>query len=93
EPTTYLDLAHQIELMNLITVLVRDHGKTVVAVLHDLNQAARYAEHIVLLKGGRISAAGRPDDVLSEEAIADVFGVRSVIIRDPVAGTPLCVPL
>lgn len=93
EPTTYLDLAHQIELMNLITVLVRDHGKTVVAVLHDLNQAARYADHIVLLKGGRISAAGPPSDVISQEAIADVFGVRSLVICDPVAGTPLCVPL
>jgi iron complex transport system ATP-binding protein len=93
EPTTYLDLAHQIELMNLITVLVRDHGKTVVAVLHDINQAARYAEHIVILDNGRITAAGRPEDVISAEAIASVFGVQSVIIRDPVAGTPLCIPL
>lgn len=93
EPTTYLDLAHQIELMNLITVLVRDHGKTVVAVLHDINQAARYAEHIVILDNGRITAAGRPEDVISAEAIASVFGVRSVIIQDPVAGTPLCIPL
>lgn len=93
EPTTFLDLAHQIELMNLITVLVRDHRKTVVAVLHDLNQAARYAEHVVLLKDGRIAAAGHPSDVISQDTIADVFGVRSMVIRDPVAGTPLCVPL
>lgn len=93
EPTTYLDLAHQIELMNLITVLVRDHGKTVVAVLHDINQAARYAEHVVILKNGKITAAGYPGDVISAAAIEDVFGVRSVIIRDPVAGTPLCIPL
>lgn len=93
EPTTYLDLAHQIELMNLITVLVHKHGKTVVAVLHDINQAARYAEHVVILKDGKITAAGRPEDVISTDAIEDVFGVRSVIIRDPVAGTPLCVPL
>ncbi|KAG4081213.1 hypothetical protein HA402_004959 [Bradysia odoriphaga] len=59
--------------MNLITVLVRDHRKTVVAVLHDLNQAARYAEHVVLLKDGRIVAAGLPSDVISQQAIADVF--------------------
>lgn len=93
EPTTFLDLAHQIELMNLITVLVRDHGKTVVAVLHDVNQAARYAEHIVMLQHGKIAAAGPPDEVISVVAISDVFGVKSVIIRDPVAGTPLCVPV
>lgn len=93
EPTTYLDLAHQIELMNLITTLVREHGKTVVAVLHDLNQAARYADHIILLKGGRVSATGRPSDVICQETIADVFGLRSLVIRDPVAGTPLCIPL
>lgn len=93
EPTTYLDLAHQIELMKLVAVLVREHGKTVVAVLHDINQAARYAEHLVLLQDGRINAAGRPEEVISEDAIAEVFGVRSMIVRDPVAGTPLCVPL
>jgi iron complex transport system ATP-binding protein len=64
-----------------------------VAVLHDINQAARYAEHVVILKDGKITAAGRPGDVISAETIEDVFGVRSVIIRDPVAGTPLCIPL
>lgn len=93
EPTTYLDLEHQIELMNLITMLVEKHGKTVVAVLHDINQAARYAEHIVLLKGGRITAAGTPDTVISAETICDVFNVKTVVIRCPVAGTPLCIPL
>jgi len=93
EPTTYLDLEHQIELMNLITRLVAKHGKTVVAVLHDINQAARYAEHIVMLKDGRITAAGRPETVISAETIADVFKVKTIVIRDPVAGTPLCIPL
>ncbi|MCM2477115.1 ABC transporter ATP-binding protein [Rhizobium sp. CG5] len=93
EPTTYLDLEHQIELMNLITMLVEKHGKTVVAVLHDINQAARFADHIVLLKGGRITAAGKPDTVISAETIFDVFNVKTVVIRDPVAGTPLCIPL
>lgn len=93
EPTTYLDLEHQIELMNLLTTLVRTHGKAVVAVLHDINQAARYAEHIVILKDGRITAAGKPETVISAETIADVFKVKTVVIRDPVAGTPLCIPL
>lgn len=93
EPTTYLDLEHQIELMNLVTMLVGRQGKTIVAVLHDINQAARYAEHLVILKAGRITAAGKPGDVISAEAIADVFKVKTVIIRDPVAGTPLCIPL
>lgn len=93
EPTTYLDLEHQIELMKLITILVEKHGKTVVAVLHDINQAARFAQHIVMLKGGRITAAGTPDEVISADTIFDVFNVRTVVIRDPVAGTPLCIPL
>lgn len=93
EPTTYLDLEHQIALMNLITQLVEKHGKTVVAVLHDINQAARYAQHIIMLRDGRIAAAGRPDAVISSVSIADVFKIQTVIIRDPVAGTPLCIPL
>lgn len=93
EPTTYLDLEHQIELMKLITMLVATHGKTVVAVLHDINQAARYAEHIVVLKDGKVTAAGKPDAVISAETIADVFKVKTVVIRDPIAGTPLCIPL
>lgn len=93
EPTTYLDLEHQIELMNLITALVKRHGKTVVAVLHDINQAARYADHIIILKDGKVTAGGKPEAVISAETIADVFKVKTVVIRDPVAGTPLCVPL
>ena len=93
EPTTYLDLEHQVELMNLITLLVARHGKTVVAVLHDINQAARYAEHVVVLKDGKVTAAGNPDAVISAETIANVFKVKTVVIRDPVAGTPLCIPL
>ncbi|RRN70378.1 ABC transporter ATP-binding protein [Agrobacterium deltaense] len=93
EPTTYLDLEHQVELMNLITTLVSRHGKTVVAVLHDINQAARYAQHIVILHDGRVTAAGTPDMVISSQTIADVFKVKTVVIRDPVAGTPLCIPL
>lgn len=91
EPTTFLDLAHQIEVMELIAELVRNREKTVVAVLHDLNQAARYADHMVMLKAGRIAAAGPPADVMTAETVKDVFGVASVIFPDPIAGTPMCV--
>lgn len=92
EPTTFLDLAHQIEIMDLVADLVHRRGKTVVAVLHDLNQAARYADHMVLLKKGRIIGTGQPAEVMTESAVADVFGVVSSIISDPVTGTPMCIP-
>ncbi|BCH30736.1 iron-enterobactin transporter ATP-binding protein [Mesorhizobium sp. L-8-10] len=92
EPTTFLDLAHQIEMMHLVAELVATRGKTVVAVLHDLNQAARHADHMVMLKAGKIAAAGRPDVVMTAEIVEHVFGVAATIITDPVAGTPLCIP-
>lgn len=92
EPTTFLDLAHQIEVMHLIADLVATRGKTIVAVLHDLNQAARYADHIVMLKAGKITAAGRPAEVMTMEIVEHVFGVAATIITDPVAGTPMCIP-
>lgn len=91
EPTTFLDLAHQIEVMELIGELVRERGKTVVAVLHDLNQAARYADHMVMLKAGRIAAAGRPEEVMTAGIVRHVFGVEAVIFPDPIARTPMCV--
>lgn len=93
EPTTFLDLAHQLEILDLVADLVRERGKTVIAVLHDLNQAARYADHMVLLAGGRIVVAGDPATVMTAETIADVFGVAVQIIADPVTGAPMCVPL
>jgi len=93
EPTTFLDLAHQIELLDLVVALVRERGKTVVAVLHDLNQAARYADWIVLLKDGRIIAEGVPAEVLTQETILQVFDVPCRIVPDPVSNTPLCIPL
>ncbi|BCH22932.1 ABC transporter ATP-binding protein [Mesorhizobium sp. L-8-3] len=92
EPTTFLDLAHQIEMMHLVAELVATRGKTVVAVLHDLNQAARHADHMVMLRAGKIAAAGRPDVVMTAEIVEHVFGVAATIITDPVAGTPLCIP-
>ncbi len=91
EPTTYLDIAHQIELLELLAELNRE-GRTVVAVLHDLNHACRYASHLVAMRNGAIMAEGAPSEIVTEKLIEDVFGLASVIITDPVSGTPLVVP-
>lgn len=91
EPTTYLDIAHQIELMELLSDLNRQ-GRTIVAVLHDLNQACRYGSHLIAMRGGAVIAEGEPSRIVSAELIRQVFGMASVIIPDPVSGTPLIVP-
>ncbi len=91
EPTTYLDITHQIELMELLARLNRQ-GRTVVAVLHDLNQACRYATRIVAMRAGAIIAEGPPAEIITERLVEEVFGLPCVIIADPVAGTPLVVP-
>ena len=93
EPTTFLNLAHQIDLMELVRKLVRTQGKTVVAVLHDLNQAARYADTMVMLKAGDIVFASPPVEVMTEDALHEVFDVRARIIPDPFTGAPMCIPL
>ena len=93
EPTTYLDLSHQVEVLDLLTDLNRERGTTIVMVLHDLNLAARYAERLVTMKDGRIVAQGAPAEVMTEEMLADVFGLAARVIPDPVAGTPLVVPI
>ncbi|MGE4426639.1 MAG: ABC transporter ATP-binding protein [Solirubrobacteraceae bacterium] len=92
EPTTYLDLAHQIEVLDLLGDLVVDHGRTVVMVLHDVNQAARYADHLVAMRDGRVHATGAPTAIVDAELIHHVFGLEAQIVEDPVTGTPLCVP-
>jgi len=92
EPTTFLDIAHQIELLELCVRLNREQGTTMVAVLHDLNQAARYADHVVVMKAGRIVAEGEPRQVVTAELIGDVFGLPCRIIDDPETGTPLVIP-
>ena len=92
EPTTFLDIAHQIEVLDLCADL-REAGRTLVAVLHDLNQACRYANHLVVMKDGRVVDQGRPGDVLDADLVADVFGLRCLVVADPVTGTPLVVPL
>ncbi|QDY79722.1 ABC transporter ATP-binding protein [Streptomyces qinzhouensis] len=93
EPTTYLDLAHQVDVLDLVTDLNRTENRTVVMVLHDLNQACRYADHIIALKSGRLVAEGRPADVITESLVAEVFGLRCTIAADPVSGTPMVIPL
>ncbi|MCX4741480.1 ABC transporter ATP-binding protein [Streptomyces antibioticus] len=93
EPTTYLDLAHQIDVLDLITDLNRHQGRTVVMVLHDLNQACRYADHIVAMKSGRIVAEGTPSEVITAEVVENVFGLRCVVGEDPVSRTPMVIPM
>ena len=93
EPTTFLDVAHQVEVLDLVTDLNRERGTTVVAVLHDLNLAARYADHLFAMKAGRLVAAGPPGEVVTAELVRDVFGLESVVIPDPTSGAPLVLPL
>lgn len=92
EPTTWLDIAHQIELLDLFRQLNQQHGHTLVAVLHDLNQACRYADHLVVMKQGAIIAQGKPAHIISRELVQQVFGMESLIIDDPVSHTPMIVP-
>jgi iron complex transport system ATP-binding protein len=93
EPTTFLDVSHQVEVLDLLTDLNRTRGTTVVMVLHDLNLAARYADHLIALEGGVVRAAGHPEVVLTEETIRVVFGMDSRVIPDPVSGKPLMLPI
>jgi iron complex transport system ATP-binding protein len=93
EPTTFLDASHQIEVLDLLTDLNRTRGTTIVMVLHDLNLAARYADHLVALAGGRLHASGTPAEVLTEATVRAVFDLDSRIIEDPVSGRPLVLPI
>jgi iron complex transport system ATP-binding protein len=93
EPTTYLDVAHQLDVLDLLVELNRDEGRTVVLVLHDLNQALRYADHLVALRAGAVVAQGPPATVVTEALVAEVFGVTARVIPDPVTGGPLVVPV
>ncbi|MFE4175126.1 ABC transporter ATP-binding protein [Streptomyces sp. NPDC056909] len=92
EPTTFLDIAHQVEVLDLVRRLNHEQGRTVVIVLHDLNQAARYADHLVAMKSGRVVAEGDPADVVTADLVQEVFGLASVVIPDPVTGSPLVIP-
>lgn len=93
EPTTYLDIAHQVEVLDLLVDLNRARGTTVVMVLHDLNLAARYADHLVALAQGRMHSEGPPARVLTTAMVREVFGLESRIITDPVSGRPMMLPI
>jgi iron complex transport system ATP-binding protein len=91
EPTTFLDIAHQVEVLDLCANL-HEQGRTLVMVLHDLNQACRYATRILAMRDGVLVADGAPQDVVTAELVHDVFGLECRVIPDPETGTPLVVP-
>lgn len=92
EPTTFLDVSHQIEVLDLLTDLNIRRGTTIVMVLHDINLAARYADHLFALRAGRLVASGAPRDVVTSDLVREVFGLDATVIDDPVSGTPLVLP-
>ncbi|MGR5193406.1 Fe(3+) dicitrate ABC transporter ATP-binding protein FecE [Vibrio rotiferianus] len=92
EPTTYLDMSHQVELMKLMQQM-NSKGKTVVVVLHDLNQACRYCDHLVVLEKGQLVAQGTPDEVFTETLLKRVFDLKARVFRDPISDTPMCVAI
>ncbi|GMK40519.1 iron-dicitrate ABC transporter ATP-binding protein [Paenibacillus sp. CCS19] len=93
EPTTFLDITYQVEILDLLTDLNRKHGTTIVMVLHDINLSSRYADHIFALHQGKLVAEGAPSDVITSELVKDIFGMESAVIQDPISGTPLIVPI
>ncbi len=92
EPTTFLDLRHQVRVLELLRRLNEEGGRTIAMVLHDLNQAARYAHELVALREGRVVASGPPESVVTEPIVRAVFGLAVHVIKDPATGGPLCVP-
>ena len=92
EPTTFLDIAHQIDILDLCADLHTERGHTVVAVLHDLNHAARYATHLIAMRAGTVVAEGHPAKIITADLVEEVFGLPCRVIDDPVTGTPLVVP-
>jgi len=93
EPTTFLDITYQVEILDLLTDLNRNRGTTIVMVLHDINLAARYADHIFALRQGKLVAEGEPSKVITNELIKDVFGLRCSVIKDPISGSPSVIPI
>jgi len=92
EPTTFLDMAHQLEVLQLLEKLNREEGRTILMVLHDLNNAARYSHHMIALSKGRVFTTGEPCEVVTTEVLREVFGVEADIVPDPRTSLPLCIP-
>ncbi|MCK6256628.1 ABC transporter ATP-binding protein [Fictibacillus sp. KIGAM418] len=92
EPTTYLDMTHQIEILDLLFELNHREQRTIVMVLHDLNLACRYAHHLVAIQNNTVFAQGRPEDIMDEKLVSDVFRLPCKIVNDPLFGTPMCIP-
>lgn len=92
EPTTFLDLTHQLDLLELLQKLNKEHKKTIVAILHDLNQTFRYAGHVIVMQNGKLVKQGTPQDVATEKMIEEVFDLPCIVIKDPLTGTPMIVP-
>ncbi|MET3939184.1 iron complex transport system ATP-binding protein [Paenibacillus sp. PvP094] len=92
EPTTFLDITYQVEILDLLTDLNRKHGTTIVMVLHDINLSARYADHIIALVDGKLVAEGAPSDVITSTMVKDIFGLDCTVVEDPLSGSPLVVP-
>ncbi|AWT27438.1 Ferric enterobactin transport ATP-binding protein FepC [Corynebacterium provencense] len=92
EPTTFLDMTHQLEILELCRTQHLHGNRTVVAVLHDLNQAARYATHLIAMRDGQVRATGTPEEVVTAGLVKDIFGLDVMIIRDPVTDTPMVIP-
>ncbi len=92
EPTSFLDLAHQLDVLDLLRDINHQHGRTVVMVLHDLELSARYADHIIVMQEGQLVVEGSPAEVVTEQTVAQVFGVRALVMDDPLTGTPLVIP-
>ncbi|MEU5583188.1 ABC transporter ATP-binding protein [Streptomyces huasconensis] len=93
EPTTFLDIQHQLDVLDLCAELHEKQGRTLVAVLHDLNHAARYATHLIALRDGAVIAEGAPADIVTAELVEQTFGIQCQIIDDPESGTPLVIPV
>ncbi|MGM9517175.1 MAG: ABC transporter ATP-binding protein [Acidaminococcus sp.] len=92
EPTSFLDVAHQMEVLQLVLRLNRQHGKTIIMVIHELNEAARVADHLIAMKKGEIRYSGSPAEVFNREMLGDIFGIDAELLQDPRSGKPFCIP-